>query len=225
VIVSGGDDGTVRVWDGSPAELRGNPLTGHNSRVETLAIGRVEDRDVIISGGDDGIRIWDAATGHPTRHLDWMPEQWRHDQGIKAVAVGRARNRDVIVSLRHGGRIEADDIDTGMGLRSGSLQWNGAILPTIVAESTIWATSPAVSSDRDTVRAWPVDAPPGTILAPDHGVTPEAIGQIGGRYVTVSGHADGILRIWNLLSRCVASLGVQAQESPPSQWATSLAGM
>ena len=31
-----------------------------------VAVGRAGDRDVIVSGGDDGtVRVWDAATGQP----------------------------------------------------------------------------------------------------------------------------------------------------------------
>ena len=52
VIVSGGDDGTVRVWrlaDGIPV---GEPLTGHDGRVGAVAVGALPDgTPVIISGG------------------------------------------------------------------------------------------------------------------------------------------------------------------------------
>ena len=31
-----------------------------------VAVGRAGDRDVIVSGGDDGtVRVWDAVTGQP----------------------------------------------------------------------------------------------------------------------------------------------------------------
>ena len=43
VIVSGGDDGTVRVWrlaDGTPV---GDPLTGHANGVHAVAIGALPD--------------------------------------------------------------------------------------------------------------------------------------------------------------------------------------
>ena len=38
----------------------------HRAGVTAVAIGRIGDRDVIVSGGDDEtVRVWDAATGQP----------------------------------------------------------------------------------------------------------------------------------------------------------------
>ena len=61
VIVSGGDDGTVRVWDAGTGRPVGDPLTGHTGRVNAVAVGQVEGRTVIASGSDDrSVRVWDA---------------------------------------------------------------------------------------------------------------------------------------------------------------------
>ena len=54
----------MRVWDAATGQPRGDPLTGHTGPVQSVAIGRIGDRDVIVSGGyDKTVRIWDAATG------------------------------------------------------------------------------------------------------------------------------------------------------------------
>ena len=54
VIVSGGGDGTVRVWrlaDGAPV---GEPLRGHDGTVNAVAVGALPDgTPVIISGGGE----------------------------------------------------------------------------------------------------------------------------------------------------------------------------
>jgi WD40 repeat protein len=64
VVVSGGMDGTVRVWDlawdlarGAPV---GEPLTGHQGGVNAVAVGQLEGRPVVISGGHDlTVRVWE----------------------------------------------------------------------------------------------------------------------------------------------------------------------
>ena len=66
VIVTGSDDGTVRVWDAATGTPIGAPLTGHTGWVRSVAVGRVDGRDVVVSGGDDGmVCCWDDATQHP----------------------------------------------------------------------------------------------------------------------------------------------------------------
>ncbi len=55
-IVSGGDDGTVRLWtlDGKPAA---QPFKGHDGRVYSVAFA--PDGTRIVSGGSDGtVRLW-----------------------------------------------------------------------------------------------------------------------------------------------------------------------
>ena len=69
VIISGGGDGTVRVWrlaDGTPV---GEPLTGHDGAVTAVAAGALPDgTPVIISGGGDGDGAGVAAgRRHPGR--------------------------------------------------------------------------------------------------------------------------------------------------------------
>ena len=94
VIVSGGDDGTVRVWrlaDGTPL---GEPLTGHSSVVDAVAVGALPDgTPVIVSGGDDNddtVRVWRLADGTPLGDPLWL-----------SASIGRRRSRRL---HRHCGR-------------------------------------------------------------------------------------------------------------------------
>jgi hypothetical protein len=89
VIISGGEDGTVRVWrtaDGTPV---GEPLTGHHDEVWAVAVGALPDgTPVIISGsgiaiGDYGaVRVWRTADGTP------VGEPLTGHDGVGAVAAG-----------------------------------------------------------------------------------------------------------------------------------------
>ena len=90
VIVSGGSDGTVRVWrlaDGAPV---GEPLRGHDGTVHAVAVGALPDgTPVIVSGGDDGtVRVWRLADGTPVVPPLDLPEL------VRAVAA----NGNVIIT-------------------------------------------------------------------------------------------------------------------------------
>ena len=59
VIVSGGDDGTVRVWDLASDAPRCEPLRGHTGLVSSVVLGELDGRPVIVSGGRDAtVRVW-----------------------------------------------------------------------------------------------------------------------------------------------------------------------
>ena len=63
-IVSGGEHGTLRLWDARNGEPIGQPLKGHAGAVSSVAYSA--DGLRIVSGGDDGtLRLWDAKSGEP----------------------------------------------------------------------------------------------------------------------------------------------------------------
>lgn len=60
VAVTGGEDGTVRIWDLANGRQVGPPLTGHDWSVEAVVVTTMEDRAVALTAGRDGVvRIWD----------------------------------------------------------------------------------------------------------------------------------------------------------------------
>ncbi|WP_372441622.1 hypothetical protein [Plantactinospora mayteni] len=62
VVVTGGTDGTVRVWDLSDGRAIGALLTGHRDSVRKVVTGTLGGRPVVVSAGDDRtVRVWDLA--------------------------------------------------------------------------------------------------------------------------------------------------------------------
>jgi WD40 repeat protein len=109
IIVSGGNDGTVRVWDASTGNPTGTPITGHKGAVHALAIGRLQGRTIVVSGGDDKIvRVWDASTGNPIG----IPITG-HKGAVHALAIGRLQGRMTIVSGAADGTVRVWDTGTG----------------------------------------------------------------------------------------------------------------
>ena len=82
VVVSGGWDGTVRVWDLASGRARGEPLRGHEGSVLSVAAGELEGRAVIVSGGVGG------RCGCGT----WPPAgPWANRSGAITIVFGRWR--------------------------------------------------------------------------------------------------------------------------------------
>jgi WD40 repeat protein len=107
-----GNDNLIRVWGGDAGSAANTPGGGHTGSVLTVTVGRVVDRDIVVSGGSDGtIRRWDAASGQPigdpmTGHPGW----------VRAVAMGRVGDRDVIVSAGHDRTLRVGDGTAGTTL-------------------------------------------------------------------------------------------------------------
>ena len=72
VVVSGGGDGTVRVWDLATGNPVGGPFTGHDGPVKCLAAAELEGRPVVVSGDADGtVWVWDLASRASAAEAAW----------------------------------------------------------------------------------------------------------------------------------------------------------
>lgn len=101
VAVTGGFDGTVRMWDLRTRRARGKPLRAHSEEVHAVAVGEVDGTPVAVTGGRDGmVCVWDLRAGaireQPLR---------AHSGGIRAVAVGEVYGIPVAVSGDDNGTI------------------------------------------------------------------------------------------------------------------------
>ena len=195
VIVSGGRDGTVRVWDLATGRPVGEPLRGHDGGVWSVAVGERDGRAVIVSGGNDGtVRVWDLATGRP------VGEPLRgHDGGVWSVAVGEWDGRAVIVSGGRDGTVRVWDLATDRPVGEPLRGHDGGVSSVAVGERDGRAVIVSGGND-ETVRVW--DLATGRAVGEplrghDYLVRSVALGELDGRAVIVSGGEDGTVRVWD----------------------------
>ena len=198
VIVSGGHDGTVRVWqlaDGAPTMP---PLVGHTDGVFALAVGALpDDTPVIVSGGYDGaVRVWRLADGAPVG--DPLPGH----SGAVAVAVGALPDgTPVIVSGGYDGAVRVWRLADGAPVGDPLPGHSGGVAS--VAVGALPDGTPVIVSGgydgavrvRRLADGAPVGDPPGH----PGGVASVTVGALpDGTPVIVSGRPDGAVQVWRL---------------------------
>ncbi|MGH2400991.1 MAG: hypothetical protein ACRDF6_14235, partial [bacterium] len=228
------DDALAEIWgrNGLPRRwkvpwARWARMTMHRriqvqSVVSSVALGTVDGRSVIVSGGWHGtLRVWDLATGtacgEPLRG---------HDGSVLSVALGTLDGRSVIVSGGYDGTLRVWDLATGTACGKPLRGHDGSVLS--VALGALDGRSVIVSGGRDgTLRVWDLatGAARGEPLrGHDHGVRSVALGALDGRSVIVSGDGDGTLRVWNSNGVLVSSVQTgsvinQLAYAPPGTFA------
>jgi WD40 repeat protein len=144
-IASGGEDGTIRVWDTASGAAVGEPLRGHEGQVRSVALSA--DCSRVVSGGWDGtVRVWDVATGMT------VGEPLRgHKECVYLVAASASGSRIVSSSFDNTARVwyVGDGAAVSEELRDGE----GGVWSVLGNADGLRVFS---SDDNGTVRAWNV---------------------------------------------------------------------
>ncbi|MEH2359929.1 nSTAND1 domain-containing NTPase [Nostoc sp.] len=189
-IVSGGGDGTVRLWN-LQGQTLAEPLRGHEDSVKSVAISA--DGQTIVSGGDDGtVRLWNLqgqTLAEPLRG---------HEGSVNSVAI--SADGQTIVSGGNDGTV-----------RLWNLQGQTLAEPLRGHEGWVWSV--AISTDGQTIvsggddgTVWLWNLQGQTLAEPLRGhegwVWSVAISADG--QTIVSGGGDGTVRLWNLQGQTLA---------------------
>jgi WD40 repeat protein len=223
VIVSGGEDKTVRVWDLASGDPILAPIHGHQKRITAIAVVSLAGRPVIISGSEDKtLRVWDLASGDTI-----LPPIHGHHGHVTALTTTSLAGRPVIVSGSADRSLRVWDLESGEVVREVP---QAHVRKVRAVATAIQAGRPVIVSggDDNTVRVWDM-ASGKQILSPMEGhqrpVRAVATASLAGRPVIVSGGDDNKVRVWELDSGKQILPPMEGHQRPVRAVATaSLAG-
>ncbi|MEV7009031.1 WD40 repeat domain-containing protein [Streptosporangium sp. NPDC051022] len=206
VVVTGGSDGRIRVWDVEADRLPGSPLPGHTAQARELAVVVGGGRTAVVSRDErGGVRTRDALTGQPLDPLDLL-EPVDPVRGERSVRVLVGEDRRMTLHALHGG----PPLGPPLGPFAGTPE---------VAVTELDGVLVAFTGDRaGSVGLWDVRA--GERLCPAPERPAGGVGEIGavtiaaldGEQVAVAGAGGGPVRIWELRTRRQLHPPVEAEE-------------
>ena len=194
LAASGGNwNSALRVWDLETGDLVAGPLSGHTDCVRTIAMGEVNGRPVLVSGGRDRtVRVWE---------LDAGSARSRKPADIGGgIAIAQRAGRPVVLAGAVDGKTYVFDSETGeqaMPPLYGHAKGVAAVATATVGGATLMVTS----GWDETIRAWHLETgmPAGDPwTGHTHWVRALDTGTITGSPVAVSGSDDGTIRVWEL---------------------------
>ncbi|EWC64162.1 High-affnity carbon uptake protein Hat/HatR [Actinokineospora spheciospongiae] len=192
LVVSGSEDGVLRVWDGQTGALFRQPVTAHADAVNALAVTRSGTRQVIVSAGSDArVTAWDLKTGEPVgRPLR------AHTGGVRAVAVVVLDGEAVVVSAGddlavHVSRLGTDEL-LGPPFR-------GHRHPVTAIACDPGGTTAASADEGGRVLVWGLwdDTPTPVELNHPRSVRTVGFAEVDGHPVVVTGCHDTKIRVWD----------------------------
>ncbi|MEZ0094120.1 WD40 repeat protein/transcriptional regulator with XRE-family HTH domain [Streptacidiphilus sp. EB129] len=183
LVASGGEDGTVRVWD-SKSRTPLHVFRGHTGWV--FATGLSSDGSVLASAGEDGlIRLWQPRTGHPLGVLTG------HEQRVRSLCFTPDGQR--LLSAAEDGHVHVWDIQR-LTL-SHSMAACGTPLWTVSVDAA--ARVVAAAGEDEFVRLY--DLPTGALLdeKPGHRDWIRSVAFSPAGSLLVSGSGDCSLAVWD----------------------------
>ncbi len=194
VLISGGDDRTVRVWDVRSLEQK-CLFSGDMGWVRAVACMTLDGRSVVVCGTDSGhAHIWDLR-----REVE-LSVLIGHTHWVRAVAGVEVEGRTAVVTGASDGTIcvwdprvetQADVVGHAGGVNA---------VGTVTADGHVLAVS---GGDDRTVRTWDIESGRQRAVIEGHTGFVRAVAcvRLDDSPVIVSGASDGTVRVWDLTSR------------------------
>lgn len=198
LLASGGEDGTVRLWDPETGSPTCEPLTGHIGRVVSVSFGtRADGHPLLASAGWDGtVRLWDPEFGTPASE-----PLTGHAGRVASVAFGTSTDGyPILASAGDDGSVRIWDPVTATPLSEHISRGRGATSVALGAQVDGHLLLASGFVDR-TVRLWRPDTgslESETITGHSSRVASVAFGtRANGHPLLASAGQDGTVRIWD----------------------------
>jgi WD40 repeat protein len=187
-LATGGDDGSVRIWNVASRQQVGSPLTGHTARITDMTFS-ADGQRLVTASSDRTSRVWNLATGQSVVLAG-------HTDGVAAAAFSP-----------DGGTVATASTDKTVRLWNAS---SGAQIGAPLTGHTGWVVDVAFSTDGRTlasasydhsVRLWNVSGrtPIGGPLSGHTDKVYQVAFSPDGATVASAGQ-DKTLRLWSLVS-------------------------
>ncbi|MCX4993458.1 WD40 repeat domain-containing protein [Streptomyces sp. NBC_00568] len=199
IAITGGDDGTVRIWDLTTRLPIGEPLAGHTDSVFAVACTVLDGTPIAITGSRDStVRIWDLTTrlpiGEPhVGHFGW----------VSAVACTVLDGIPIAITGGNDGTVRVWDLTTRLPIGEPLMRHTG---PVFAVACTVLDGAPIAitGSDDTTVRVWDLTTRRmiGEPLTGHTGpVSAVACTVLDGAPIAITGSNDTTVRVWDLTTR------------------------
>ncbi|MFI6049017.1 caspase family protein [Streptomyces violascens] len=195
VLISGGDDRTVRIWDVRSQEQK-CLFSGDMGWVRAVACMTLDGRSVVVCGTDSGhAHIWDL------RQEVELSVLIGHTHWVRAVAGVKIEGRTVVVTGASDGTMCV--WDPSAETRAKDVVWHAGGVNAVGAMSVEDRAVAVSGGDDRTLRAWDIESgrQRGVIEGHTGFVRAVACAQLDEVPVVVSGASDGTVRVWDLMSR------------------------
>jgi WD40 repeat protein len=187
VVITGGSDTTVRIWDLDGEGQLGEPLTGHTAAVNLLTVGTVEGRPALLTRDrHEKVLVWDLTT---REQLKGRSTSEYSSTFISFFATVEGR----FVAVTSEGRVW--DLAGRAWIGVQPKQADALALESFEGRSVI-----LTGLRTETVRLWDLDTgePAGPPMTGHTGkVSAGAAGMPDGRLVVATGSRDGTVRVWD----------------------------
>ncbi|HEU4422537.1 MAG TPA: hypothetical protein VFR67_08335, partial [Pilimelia sp.] len=197
LAVTGGDDGTVRVWDIAAGRPIGPPLVGAGGPVQALAATVLDGRATAVAAGkgEGGIvRRWDLMADVATA------VQTPTTADVTAVALTQVGGATWAITGGSDGSLATWDLASGRPVLPAIRAHDHEIRSIVVTSFGAWVLAVTTATDR-TARTWVLGTgqPDGQpLVGRPGGIGAAAIVPWHGRAIAVTADATGTLDLWDL---------------------------